>query len=143
MKKIIYFLGPICLLLITSACGGNDTVAVQEAWARPGFNGDNSAIYFDITNSSDLSDNLIGAKSDIASMAEIHLSKMDSAGTITMEHQDLIVVPANGSLEFSPGGLHVMLVSLLKDLAPGDSFPVTLEFQRAGDITVEVNVRQP
>jgi copper(I)-binding protein len=36
-----------------------------------------------------------------------------------------------------------MLISLLRDLAPGDSFPLTLNFQNAGDITVEVEVRQP
>jgi copper(I)-binding protein len=76
-------------------------------------------------------------------MVEIHLSKMDSAGVMTMERQDLIVIPANEELEFSPGGLHVMLISLLRDLAPGDSFPLTLNFQNAGDITVEVEVRQP
>jgi copper(I)-binding protein len=143
LKTFTYFLALICILLGTSACGGSDKVIVQDAWARPGFNGDNSAVYFAITNPNDSSDNLIGAKSDVAAMAEIHLSKMDSAGIMSMERQDLIVIPANESLEFSPGGLHVMLVSLLKDLAPGDSFPITLEFQRSGDITVEAIVRQP
>ena len=132
-----------CLLISVSACAGNNNINVKDAWARPGFVGDNSAVYFVLTNPNDSPDNLIGADSDIASMVEIHLSTMDSAGVMSMERQDLIVIPSNESVEFSPGGLHVMLISLLKDLAPGDSFPLTLEFQNAGDITVEVEVRQP
>ena len=133
----------ICLLVAISACSGNEEIIVQDAWARPGFFGDNSAVYFVLTNSGDSPDNLIGVESEITDMAEIHLSKMDSAGVMTMERQDLIVIPANEKLEFSPGGLHVMLVSLLRDLAPGDSFPLTLNFLNAGEITVEVKVRQP
>lgn len=132
-----------CLLISVSACAGNNNINVKDAWARPGFVGDNSAVYFILTNPNDSPDNLIDANTDTADMVEIHLSKMDSAGVMTMERQDLIVIPANEELEFSPGGLHVMLISLLRDLAPGDSFPLTLEFQNAGDITVEVEVRQP
>lgn len=143
MKGFPYILLSICLLIALSACTGNDQINVQDAWARPGFVGDNSAVYFVLTNPSTSPDNLIGADSDIADMAEIHLSKMDSAGVMTMERQDLIVIPAGDTLEFSPGGLHVMLISLLKDFAPGDKFSLTLDFQRAGDITVEVEVRQP
>jgi copper(I)-binding protein len=143
MKTFSFSLLSIFLLLTISACSVNDGVIVQDAWARPGFVGDNSAVYFVLKNPTDSPDNLIGAESDNAVMAEIHLSTMDSEGIMSMERQDLIVIPANSTLEFSPGGLHVMLVSLLKDLSPGDSFPLTLEFQRAGDITFEVEVRQP
>ena len=132
-----------CLLISVSACAGNNNINVKDAWARPGFVGDNSAVYFILTNPNDSPDNLIDANTDTADMVEIHLSKMDSAGVMTMERQDLIVIPANEELEFSPGGLHVMLISLLRDLAPGDSFPLTLNFQNAGDIRVEVEVRQP
>ena len=131
------------MLISVSACAGNNNINVKDAWARPGFVGDNSAVYFILTNPNDSPDNLIDANTDTADMVEIHLSKMDSAGVMTMERQDLIVIPANEELEFSPGGLHVMLISLLRDLAPGDSFPLTLNFQNAGDITVEVEVRQP
>jgi|GEM_PF-746839 copper(I)-binding protein len=143
MKTISLALLSFLLLIAISACSGNDQTIIQDAWARPGFVGDNSAVYFVLTNPSDSPDNLIDANTDTADMVEIHLSKMDSAGVMTMERQDLIVIPANEKLEFSPGGLHVMLISLLKDLAPGDSFPLTLSFQNAGDITVEVEVRQP
>jgi copper(I)-binding protein len=133
----------ILILILTSACGGTDGMTVEDAWSRPAFLGDNSAIYLKIVNGSELDDNLIGASTDVAGAAEIHLSRMDEAGNMTMELQNLIVLPAGSSLDFTPGGLHIMLVNLMKDLSVGDSFPVTLEFQRAGDMTVQVEVRGP
>ena len=132
----------LLIILITSACGNSDGIAVLDAWARPGFRGDNSAVYLTINNQTNQGEGLIGANSDVAGGAEIHLSSMDAAGTMTMERQDLVVIPAKDSIELAPGGLHIMLVILGKDLSVGDTFPVTLEFQRAGDITIEVEVKQ-
>ncbi len=142
MKVITKTLILLLILLITSACGISDGIVVLDAWARPGFRGDNSAVYLRINNPTDQGDGLIGANSDVAGGAEIHLSSMDAAGTMTMERQDLVVIPAKDSVELAPGGLHIMLVNLGKDLSVGDTFPVTLEFQRAGDITIEVEVKQ-
>lgn len=135
---ILYF-----IVVVASACGSTGQVTVEDAWARPGFLGDNSAVYLKILNRSQLDENLIWASSDVAGEVEIHLSQMDEAGTMSMERQNLIVVPAGSTVEFSPGGLHIMLVGLMKDLSAGDSFPLTLEFQRAGDIPVQVKVRAP
>jgi copper(I)-binding protein len=128
MRTISPILILLVIAIITSACGGSEKVTLQDAWARPGFRGDSSAV--------------IGASSDVAGVTEIHLSRMDDAGTMTMERQDLVFIPANGYAELSPGGLHVMLANLMKDLSVGDTFPLTLEFQRAGDLTVEVEVKQ-
>ncbi len=142
MKAVTATIILLLIILITSACGNSDGIAVLDAWARPGFRGDNSAVYLTINNQNNQGDGLIGANSDVAGGAEIHLSSMDAAGTMTMERQDLVVIPAKDSIELAPGGLHIMLVILGKDLSVGDTFPVTLEFQRAGDITIEVEVKQ-
>jgi copper(I)-binding protein len=40
-----------------------------------------------------------------------------------------------------PGGLHIMLIGLKQKLAPGDSIPLTLVFEHAGEVTVEIPVR--
>jgi copper(I)-binding protein len=133
----------LLILVFASACGGSGEINTQDAWARPAFLGDNSATYLIITNGSELDDSLIGASTDVAGAAEIHLSKMDADGNMTMEPQNLIVFPAGTNVEFSPGGMHIMLVNLTRDLNVGDIFPLTLEFQRAGDITVEIEVRAP
>ena len=142
MKTLAAILTGLVILLLASACSGPGDLSIEDTWARPGFQGDNSAIYFTINNHNDQGDGLIGAVCDAAQVTEIHASKMDPEGTMTMERQDLVGIPANGIVEFAPGGLHVMLTDLVNDLKVGDTFDLTLEFQRAGDITVEVEVKQ-
>lgn len=51
--------------------------------------------------------------------------------------------PAGGAVAFKPGGLHVMLMDLERDLKPGDTFSLTLKFEKAGARSVQVTVRQP
>ena len=143
MKTVVGTLLVFLILIITSACTGSNKIAIKDPWARPGFQGDNSAAYMVIDNATDQGDGLIGASSDVAMMTEVHLSKMDAEGNMSMERQDLVGIPAGDSVALEPGGLHVMLMNLVNDLQVGDRFELTLEFQRAGDITVEVEVRQP
>jgi hypothetical protein len=52
-------------------------------------------------------------------------------------------VPAGGQVELKPGGYHVMLIGLTRDLNVGDKFPVTLEFASGAKLQVEAEVRQP
>jgi copper(I)-binding protein len=143
MKSITALSTLLVILLLTSACAGPPEITIDDPWARPGFKGDNSAVYLVINNSTEQGDGLIGASSDVANMTEIHLSKMDAEGTMTMERQDLIGIPASETVTLEPGGLHVMLMNLVNDLNVGDKFDLTLAFQRAGDIVVEVEVKQP
>jgi copper(I)-binding protein len=143
MKSITALFTLLVILLLTSACAGPPKITVDDPWARPGFQGDNSAVYLAINNSTEQGDGLIGASSDVANLTEIHLSKMDAEGTMTMERQDLIGIPAGETVILEPGGLHVMLMNLVNDLNVGDKFDLTLEFQRAGDIVFEVEVKQP
>ena len=51
-----------------------------------------------------------------------------------------IDVPAGGKAVLEPGGDHLMLFDLKAGLAPGDTFPLTLVFERAGSVTVEMRV---
>jgi copper(I)-binding protein len=46
-------------------------------------------------------------------------------------------------VEFEPGGLHVMLVNLSRDLKSGDQFKITLNFQNAGDMALDAEVMEP
>jgi copper(I)-binding protein len=50
-------------------------------------------------------------------------------------------VPAGGSVEMKPGGYHVMLLGLTRDLKLGDTVDVTLTFEQAGVMTIEAPVR--
>ena len=143
MRSATTIFAVVMILLIAVACASPPEFSIEDPWARPGFQGDNSAVYLVINNMTEQGDGLIGASTDAANVTEIHLSKMDAEGTMTMERQDLIGIPSGQKVSLEPGGLHVMLMNLVQDLNVGDKFELTLQFQRAGDIVVEVEVKQP
>jgi copper(I)-binding protein len=62
---------------------------------------------------------------------------------MSMEMQDAVQIPGRDQVEFKPGGLHVMLVDINRDLTIGDTISLTLHFQTAGDVTIDVSVEEP
>ena len=140
MKKLAVWL---VMLLALAGCAGAATLSVSEVWARPASMGDNSAIYFVIDNPGAEADALVKAETDVAMMVELHLSKMDSSGAMIMEQQQSIAVAAGAKTELKPGSYHVMLMKLKKDLAVGDTFEVTLTFEKAGAQKHTVTVKMP
>ena len=131
-------------LIFLVSCGPakitTGVLEVKNAWARPAPAGDNGAVYFVIENGTSQSDKLLFAESEIASAVELHMSEMEG-DHMSMHHQDEVALPAGEAVEFSPGGLHVMLVGLIQDLKNGDTFDVTLKFESAGEEVVTVTVK--
>ncbi len=99
------------------------------------------AVYFTIHNSGSQPDELVAASSSVATTVQLHKSQMVN-GVMTMQPVQSITVNAGGQVQFQPGGYHVMLVGLKRDLNVGDTFQVTLTFKQAGAITVPVEVKQ-
>jgi copper(I)-binding protein len=64
-------------------------------------------------------------------------------GMMTMQPVESIEVPADGTVALEPGGYHVMLLDVQKELVPGDTIEVTLTFELAGEVTVTADVREP
>jgi len=124
-----------------SPCG----VYVLDVWARPNTGGaPNSGAYMLLVNPGETDDTLIGVASDVAQAVELHEMTMGAGDVMQMRPvEDGIVVPAMGAAQLQPGGYHVMLIGLTRDLAVGDTFDVTLTFEQAGEITVTVTVRDP
>jgi copper(I)-binding protein len=83
----------------------------------------------------------LGVEADVAESVEMHLSMSDANGVMSMGQQMSIEVPANSTVAFKPGALHVMLLSLRNDLAVGDTFTITLKLRNAGDVPVTVTVQ--
>ena len=125
-----------------SACQTQGSLSVENAWARPGSAGSNSAVYFRIDNPTNREDTLIGASSAAASQVEIHLSMMGADKTMAMHPQESVTVPSRGQVTFEPGGLHMMLVKLQGDLVEGEEIELTLRFREAGEMTLQVPVEQ-
>jgi len=79
----------------------------------------------------------------VSNAVEIHETKMEGDVMRMAQVEGGIEVPAGGQVELKPGGYHVMLIGLTRDLAVGDTFPVTLEFASGNTLAVEAEVRQP
>jgi hypothetical protein len=128
--------------LILTACGSPGDIEVRQPWARAAMQGENSAVYFELQNHSELADEIIGASSDVAEAVELHLSSMDENGAMTMTKQDSVPLAVDAEIQFAPGGLHVMLIGLTRDLKAGDHFQLTLRFQNHADLLLEVIVQE-
>lgn len=126
---------------LLSACSPATGIDVSNAWARPAVQGGNGAVYFLIQNNSAGADELTGVSSDIADAIEMHESKME--GDVMQMRQVMSVeIPGKASIEFAPGGLHVMLIGLKQELKVGNKLQVTLHFEDHEDITVTVPVQE-
>jgi copper(I)-binding protein len=123
---------------------GQLSVAQPWSMALPP-NAPTVAAYFVITNSSPDTDRLEAVGSPIAGAAQLH-EHINQNGLMKMQHVETVDVPAGGTVTFAPMAYHVMLLDL-KDrsrLIDGQTFPLTLHFQKAGDLTVDVVVlKQP
>ncbi|MEY8828835.1 copper chaperone PCu(A)C [Sedimentitalea sp. XS_ASV28] len=92
---------------------------------------------------SDQIDRLIAITTPAAARAMIHVVEADSAGIIRMTPLDALDLPPNTPVVMAPGDMHVMLVDLPKKLEEGTTFPLTLAFEMAGEVTIEVRVLGP
>ena len=112
---------------------------VQDAWARPTVQGQTvGGGYFRI-DGGPAADRLLAVSADIAQSVELHTMRMDG-DVMRMRQLDSVDVPAKQSVEFKPGGMHVMLIGLKTPLRVGNSFPMTLRFEKAGSVSVNVRV---
>jgi copper(I)-binding protein len=98
------------------------------------------AVYVTIRNAGKEADSLLSASSDAAQTLELHETK-NEAGVMKMRPVQKIAVPAGGKIEMKPGGYHMMLMGLKRDLKPGDKVHVTLKFERAGEVPVDAPVK--
>jgi len=103
--------------------------------------GGNGAAFFIITNHGD-ADRLLGAEAPIAKAVELHTHVKDG-DVFKMRKVEAIVVPAHGTAELKPGGDHVMFFGLNEPLKEGAKVPLTLIFEKAGKVLVEVPVGGP
>jgi periplasmic copper chaperone A len=117
-------------------------IEVQQPWARATPKGASTgAVYMTLDNKSGSDDRLTGVSSDVAAKLQIHEMSMTN-GTMQMrEVAGGLAVPAGGEVVLKPGGYHVMLMGLKKPLVVGESFPLTLTFAKAGNLSVNVTVQ--
>jgi len=121
---------------------GNATgLAVHEPWARPTSPvATVGAAYMTITNHGTGPDRLLGASSPVAAEVQLH-GTTDDNGVMRMRPVENLEIAPHGSAALGPGGMHFMLMELAAPLVAGSRFPLTLKFERAGEVTVDVVVQ--
>jgi len=134
----------VSALLALAACNklAGPAVAVSDAWARATAPGQGGAVYATIDNNGRTGDRLLSVTTDRASMAMIHEGGMDN-GVARMRMIDSLDIPARTGAKLAPGGNHIMLEGLKAPLVAGDTFQVTMNFERSGEVAVPVSVVAP
>lgn len=128
-------------LVITHAATAQTAgLEVSGAWARatPG-KAETGAAY--LTIQSLTADRLTAVATPVAKTAELHEMSMEG-GVMKMRPITAIDIPAGQALALKPGGMHIMLEGLAQPLREGQSFPLTLSFEKAGPREVRVSVEK-
>ena len=117
-------------------------IEVVAPWARAsaGMAGAGAA-FMDIKNGG-AADRLVAASAGVSKSVELH-THIKEGEVMKMRQVEAIDVPAGGMVHLKPGGLHVMFIGLKAPLKEGETFPLTLTFEQAGDMTVDVDVKAP
>lgn len=113
---------------------------VENAWVRPVEPGQGTAAYFTLLNDSADSLVLVGVNVPAAEMSMMHETVKDSAGMMRMQEVERFAVAPHGTLEFSPGGNHVMAMQAFVTLAEGDTTGIELRFADGRMLHVTANV---
>ncbi len=119
-------------------------VQVLDPWARPTSPGQPVAGGFMRIVGGAAGDRLLSASASVSDRVELHTMRMDG-DVMRMREVDAIDVPAGQTVELKPGGLHLMFMGLKAPLQAGTRIPVTLRFERAGEVqaTLVVERRSP
>ena len=118
------------------------TLELKDPWARampPGARAGGG--FMVITNGGKQADRLVGGSSPRAGRVEIHEMKVVDDIMKMRQLPDGLEIPAGGSVELKPGSFHVMFLDVGKSFTEGETIPVTLDFAKAGSITIDMPVK--
>lgn len=117
------------------------SIHVADAWSRamPPV-APTAAVYLTLHNAG-ADDRLLGARSAQAGRIEIH-EHVEVDGAMRMRQREALELPSGGLLKLEPMGNHLMLFDLPRQAADGEQFEVTLIFEKAGELPVQVSVRR-
>ena len=132
----------LCLTGPLWAGDAHGPIVVEDSYARSSSpSAKSGAAFMMLKNTGTEADRLVAARTDAAKRTELHTHMEDANGVMKMMHvTEGFEVPAGGALMLERGGKHVMLMGLTGALEQGETVTLTLTFEQAGDVTVEVPV---
>jgi len=117
-------------------------IMVTDPWARATILASRPGVAY-LTFTSNRTDRLLEVRSPVAGQVMLHKVETDGAGVNRMVHLEALDVSPGTPVTLAPGSLHLMLMDLSRKLRKGESFPLTLFFESAGEVTVDVPVLGP
>jgi copper(I)-binding protein len=145
MFRIALFAAAASTAILLSPASAHDytvgALKIAHPWARATPKGAPvGGGYLTITNTGSAPDRLIGGASDISARFEIHEMSMDNGVMKMRELAKGLEIKPGQTIEFKPGGYHVMFMGLKKGLVQGQHVAATLEFEKAGKVVVDFTV---
>jgi copper(I)-binding protein len=139
--RLILFLAAVALLIpVAAVAQESEKLKIESAWARASLTPRSPvAAYVSIHNTGADADRLVAVRTEVSKRSMVH-NQVTRDGISRMRPIDGVAVPGGGKFVMKPGGHHIMLMGLETPLKKGDSFPLTLVFERAGEMTVRVEV---
>jgi copper(I)-binding protein len=117
------------------------SISVKDAWSRATPQGADVGVgYLTIINDGEAPDRLVSADAEFAGRAEIHQMKMEDGVMLMRPVADGVIIPAKGTVAFSPESYHLMFMDLKSPLKEGETVSGTLTFEHAGKVPVTFQV---
>ena len=146
-KKITGFVfAALATLLFVTSARADDVKAgdlvISQAWSRatPG-GAKTGGGYLTIENKGTTPDKLIGASADFAGKIEVHEMTTNNGVMKMRPVEGGLTIDPGKTVKLAPSGLHLMMMDLKSPLKQGDKLPVTLQFEKAGKVTVTLDVQ--
>ncbi len=126
-------------LALTAQGLASVNIAVEHAWARASPKGaPNGVAYLTLINNGTEPDRLLKASSPVVQDIQFHEERTEN-GISKMRQLDAVELPPGATVTLQQSGLHLMM-RLNQQLREGDSFPLTLTFEKAGVVNVTVKI---
>jgi copper(I)-binding protein len=149
-------IGAVCLLVLVGIAtnGPHETVSLVGAYfpapplaalraEPPAWEiSDGVPVSLTIQNDGDADDRLLGGSTPVAQWVGVRRTFLVHGRRETEPLPEGIVIPADAMITLEPGKSHLALFELRTDLVQGETFPLTLRFERAGEVTVIARVRR-
>ena len=129
----------ITLITLLAVKPGEDIV-IKNQWLRPSAEKMVTALYLSIENKGVFPDTLYSVESGISEKIEIH-ETYSSGDMMGMREIGSIVIEAGEVVKLEPGGKHIMVMKLKRDIRDGDEINFILRFKGAGEISITTEAK--
>ena len=143
---LIGSLGLLLFVLAGCSLSSGPEISIENAWGRPSPKvATAGAFYMLIKNEGSVGDKLVAGKSSACRGIELHESYKTEEGAMGMRPVEggYIDIPAGGQVDLKIGGLHIMCIDKLEDFDFGAVLPLTLNFEKSGEMDIDVEIREP